>query len=346
MPKNVLYADDDAGLRRLVERGLGKDGIRVVAVENGEAALKALAAEEFDVVALDYYMPVLDGLATLARIHALPSHPPVVLVTGAQESRIAVAALKAGAFDYVVKDTQGEFIPLLKNALVQAAESMRMRRAKETAEAEVRIARDRAEALAEERAVLLSEVNHRVGNSLQLIAAFLNLQANGSANDEVKAALTDAMRRVMAVAQVHKRLYMSGDVQSVPVDQYLTALLDDLGQTAGQITLAAEPLDIDPDRAVAIGVIVNELVLNALKYAYPDTRGPIRVGLKRANGKRAVLSVEDDGIGHDLNVEPKSTGLGRTIVAAMAGKLGANLAYDPQHRGTRVVISFDVTRSA
>lgn len=344
MPKNVLYADDDPGLRRLVERGLDRDGIRVVAVENGEAALQALAAETFDVVALDHYMPVLDGLGTLERIQALPNPPPVVIVTGAEESRIAVNALKSGAFDYVIKDAQGEFLPLLKKALSQAAEAMRLRRAKEAAEAEVHAARDRAEALAEERAVLLREVNHRVGNSLQLIAAFLNLQANGSSSDEVKAALTDAMRRVMAVAQVHKRLYMSGDVQSVPVDQYLNAMLEDLSQTAGQITLAAEPLEIDPDRAVAIGVIVNELVLNALKYAYPESEGPIRVGLKRANGKRAVLSVEDDGIGHAPGVEPKSTGLGKSIVAAMAGKLGAKLDYDTQHRGTRVLISFDVAR--
>jgi two-component sensor histidine kinase/CheY-like chemotaxis protein len=342
MPKNVLYADDDAGLRRLVELGLGRDGIRVVTVEHGEAALEALGRESFDVVALDHYMPVLDGLSTLERIQAMPVHPPVVIVTGAQESRIAVAALKAGAFDYVTKDAQGEFIPLLKNAMFQAAEAMRLRRAKEAAESEVRAARDRAEALAEERAVLLREVNHRVGNSLQLIAAFLNLQAGGSDNPDVKAALTDAMRRVMAVAQVHKRLYMSGDVQSVPVDQYLIALIEDLAQTTGQITLAVEPLEIDPDRAVAIGVIVNELVLNALKYAYPDNGGPIRVGLKRANGKRAVLSVEDDGIGHDINVAPKSTGLGQKIVAAMASKLGAKLFYDPAHTGTRILISFDV----
>ena len=357
MPKKVLYADDDLGLRRLVERGLGKEGIRVVTVEDGEAALKALASEEFDVVALDHYMPGLDGLSALKRIQKMPSHPPVVIVTGAQESRIAVDALKSGAFDYVIKDVQGEFIPLLRNALYQAAESMRMKRAKEAAEAEVRAARDRPEALAEERALLLQEVNHRVGNSLQLIAAFLNLQAGNSASPEVKDALTDAMRRVMAVAQVHRRLYVSGDVQSVPVDQYLTALLEDLGQTTGQITLAAAPIEVDPDRAVAIGVIVNELVLNALKYAYPDNEGPVRIGLQRGSGELVILSVEDDGVGHALSSTPNpvgqrkvrgagrgtKTGLGKSIVAAMANKLGAELTYDPAHSGTRVVISFEIS---
>lgn len=344
MPKSVLYADDEPGLRRLVERGLGARGIRVVAVEDGQAALDALAKEAFDVVALDHFMPRMDGLKALERIHAMPNHPPVIIVTGAQDSAIAVAALKAGAFDYVLKDASGQFVPLLLAALTAAADSMRLRRAKEAAEAELREQRDKFEKLAAERALLLREVNHRVGNSLQLIAAFLQLQAGSSKTDAVKAALTDAMRRVMAVAQVHKRLYTSNDVQSVSVDQYLAALVDDLSHSdASMLSLDAEALELDPDRAVAIGVIVNELVLNAMKYAYPEQKGPIRVGLKRVNGKRAVLSVEDDGIGHDIKTKAKSTGLGRSIVGAMASRLGANVVYDPDHSGTRVMITFECT---
>lgn len=346
MPKNILYADDDAGTRRLVQRGLEAFGIRVVAVEDGQAALDALAAEEFDAVALDHFMPRLDGLGALERIQAMPNHPPVIIVTGMQDSAIAVAALKAGAFDYVVKDVSEQFVPLLRTALYNAVEAMRLRRGKEAAEAELRASRDRFETLAAERALLLREVNHRVGNSLQLIAAFLQLQASGSSSEEVTAALTDAMRRVMAVAQVHKRLYTSDGVQSVSVDQYLAALVEDLAHTddpdASPLTLAAEPLELDPDRAVAIGVIVNELVLNALKYAYPAQKGPIRIGLmKRGNGSHAELSVEDDGIGHDIMTLPRSTGLGRSIVGAMANRLGADVVYDEAHRGTRVVITFD-----
>jgi two-component sensor histidine kinase len=137
-------------------------------------------------------------------------------------------------------------------------------------------------------------------------------------------------------------------VQSVSVDQYLAALVEDLAKTDTSATpalsLAAEPIDLDPDRAVAIGVIVNELVLNAMKYAYPEEKGPIRIGLKRVNGKRAMLSVEDDGIGHDIKTLPRSTGLGRSIVGAMASRLGADVVYDQAHSGTRVVITFECTQ--
>jgi DNA-binding NtrC family response regulator len=185
MPRNVLYIDDDEGLRRLVSRALEREAIRVVSASDGESGLRALAAEEFDVIALDQNMPGLDGLATLARIHAIANHPPVIFVTGAQDSKLVVTALKEGAFDYVVKDAQGEFIPLLKATFQGAVEAMRLRRAKEAAEAEVRRARDRFETLAEERAVLLQEVNHRVGNSLQLIAAMLQMQSQASPGQEV-----------------------------------------------------------------------------------------------------------------------------------------------------------------
>lgn len=111
-------------------------------------------------------MPGLDGLATLARILAIANHPPVIFFTGVHDSKLIVTALKTGAFDYVVKDAQGEFIPLLKATFESAVEAMRLRRAKEAAEAEVREARDHFQTLAEERAVLLQEVSHRVGNSL------------------------------------------------------------------------------------------------------------------------------------------------------------------------------------
>src|SRR5665213_934663 len=130
MPRNVLYIDDDEGLCRLVTRTLDREGIRVVTSLNGEAGLKALAAEEFDVIALDQNMPGLDGLGTLERIHAIPNHPPVIFVTGEQDTKLAITALKGGASDYVVKDSTGEFIPLLKAAFQKVVESMRLRRAK------------------------------------------------------------------------------------------------------------------------------------------------------------------------------------------------------------------------
>jgi two-component sensor histidine kinase len=340
----LLFIDDDEALARLVQRGLTRLGLNVIHAASGQEGLDRIAQGGIDVVALDQYMPGLDGLETLERILAIPSAPPVVFVTAAQDSSIAVTALKAGAADYLVKDVHGDFIPLLQVAVDGALRQARLQKARDDAEAEVHAARDRFAALAAERELLLREVSHRVGNSLQIIASLLHLQANSSTQEDVKAALTNAMGRVAAVAQVHRRLYTSHDLKTVLLNQYLGALLEDLRRSAegdkmSRLTLTAEPIEVDPDRAVAIGIIVNELVMNAVKYAYPDGAGPIHVVLA-AQDDDVSLSISDDGVGLDARTDPRSTGMGQRIVAAMAAKLEATVERDSDHAGTRVVLRF------
>jgi two-component sensor histidine kinase len=340
----LLYIEDDDALARLVDRGLSRLGLKVVHAPTGARGLERLREGGIDVVALDQYMPEMDGLETLERIMAIPGAPPVVFVTASQDSSIAVTALKAGAADYLVKDARGEFIPLLQVAIDGALRQAAVQKARDQAEAEVHASRDRYAALAAERELLLREVNHRVGNSLQIIASLLHLQANSSTQEDVKAALTNAMGRVAAVAQVHRRLYTSQDLKSVLLNQYLDALLDDLRRSAegnrmSRLTLKAEPIEIDPDRAVAIGIIANELVMNAVKYAYPDGAGPIHVDL-RAEGGDLVLSISDDGVGTNGKIDPRSTGMGQRIVSAMAAKLEATVERDPNHAGTRILLRF------
>jgi two-component sensor histidine kinase len=340
----LLYIDDDEALARLVDRGMTRLGFKVIHASSGAKGLELVAHGGIDVVALDQYMPGLDGLETLQRILAVPNAPPVVFVTASQDSTIAVTALKAGAADYLVKDASGDFIPLLQVAIDGALRQSLLQKARDDAEAEVHASRDRFAALAAERELLLREVNHRVGNSLQIIASLLHLQANSSTQEDVKAALTNAMGRVAAVAQVHRRLYTSHDLNSVLLNQYLDALLEDLRRSAegnkmSRLTLNAQVIEIDPDRAVAIGIIVNELVMNAVKYAYPDGAGPIHVELT-AQGDALMLSIADDGVGLSARSDPRSTGMGQRIVSAMASKLSASVERDEAHAGTRIVMRF------
>ena len=340
----LLYIDDDEALARLVDRGLTRIGLKVVHAAGGQAGLERIAQGGIDVVALDQYMPGLDGLETLEQLLKIPDAPPVVFVTASQDSAIAVTALKAGAADYLVKDIHGDFIPLLQVAVNGALRQAALQKARDEAEAEIHASRDRFAALAAEREVLLREVNHRVGNSLQIIASLLHLQASSATQEGVKAALTNAMGRVAAVAQVHRRLYTSHDLKSVLLNQYLESLLEDLRRSAegnkmSRLTLRAEPIEIDPDRAVAIGIIVNELIMNAVKYAYPDGAGPIHVELKAQNDD-LLLTISDDGVGLDVKADPRSTGMGQRIVGAMAAKLEASVERDPAHSGTRVVVRF------
>lgn len=346
----LLYVDDDSDLARLVERGLKRHGFTVEHAADGTNGLARIQQGGIDVVALDQHMPGLDGLETLAEIQKIPGAPPVVFVSASQDSKIAITALKAGAADYLVKDTQGDFVTLLEVAAKSALEQALVRKARDDAEAEVHASRDRYAALAAEREVLLREVNHRVGNSLQIIASLLHLQANSTGDDDVKAALTNAMGRVAAVAQVHRRLYTSQDLKTVMLNQYLEALLEDLrrsteGNKMSRLTLKAEAVEIDPDRAVAIGIIVNELVMNAVKYAYPDGAGPIHVHLQSCQGG-LELAISDDGVGLQVKQDPRSTGMGQRIVHAMATKLEATAERDASHTGTRIVLRFQQSNPA
>lgn len=339
-PISVLYIDDDAGLRRLVERNLSRQGYEVVLAESGDDGLAKLRETRFDAVALDHFMPGKEGLDVLKDIVAMGDHPPVIYASGSDEGRIAIAALKSGAADYVIKDVGGVFIELLQNAIDTAVAQDRMRRQKAAVEREVREARDRAEAL-------LREVNHRVANSLALIGSFVFLQQKGLGPDQVqaRAALSDVQVRISAIAQIHRRLYTSHDVSLIDMETYLQGLMEELATaltadgTQRPIRLEAEPVRMATDRAVSLGVIVTELVTNAYKYAYaPGDAGEIRVALKQADDALSLI-VEDDGVGMADGETPKGTGLGTRIIRAMATSLQAVQSLDPAHRGTRVIVT-------
>lgn len=341
----VLLIDDDAGFGVLVRRDLERSGFAVEFAATGADGLARVQGGEIDAVVLDHHLPDQDGLTVLAQLRELDNPPPVIYLTGAQDSQTVVAALKAGAADYLIKDIQGEFLARLKADIQTGIASARLRRERDEAEAEVRAARDRYKALAQERALLLREVNHRVSNSLQLIASLLQLQSRGS-SPEVKQALIEAHNRVLAVSKVHRSLYTSENVQSVALHRYLEALTDDIRSAAGeagQFTLECDPIEIEPDRAVAVGVMVTELIFNARKHAYPNGSGPIRVRLKAITPHESLLSVEDDGIGITNGSAPGDggSGLGAVIVNAMSQKLGAAIHYEAKQPGTRVSVSFD-----
>ena len=263
-------------------------------------------------------------------------------MTGAQEGRIAVAALRAGAADYVIKDVSSDFTALLRNALEEAVTRRRLQRQHEEAQEQIRLARDRAEAM-------LREVNHRVGNSLQLGSSFMSLQLRHLVDEGARAALKESQARIEAVAHVHRRLYTSDDMSSVALDEYFDGLIVELrkslapGAGSPALTLKAQPLSVSTDQAVSLGVIVTELVTNAVKYAYgPGQGGEIRIVLEAdADKGRALLTVEDDGPGLGDGT-PKGTGLGARIVSAMASGLRSAVDFDPDHKGVRARLAFDL----
>jgi len=170
------------GLCRIVKKDFERGSYLVDIVQSGAEGIAKIQDARYDAVILDHHMPGQDGLETLEQIFTLGDPPPVIYVTGESEGRVAVAALKAGASDYVIKEASGDFLPLLRAAVAAAIEQREIRKAREQAEADLRASRDRFESLAAEREVLIHEINHRIANSLQLVNAFLRLQVNAATN--------------------------------------------------------------------------------------------------------------------------------------------------------------------
>ncbi|UYO00782.1 MAG: response regulator [Devosia sp.] len=335
---HVLYIDDDPGLARLIEKAMQRRGYLFSHAETAEAGLDLMRKGGIDVVALDHYLPTGTGLDVLNGMEGIEDRPSVVYCTGSAETAVAIAALKAGATDFVQKTLDADFMELLLAAIDHAIDRVKLNRAKAKAERDTQEARERAE-------MLLGEVNHRVANSLAMVAALVGLQANAVEDPEAKRALSETQARIQAIAGVHRHLYTSDDVRSVQVGDYLNGLIADIensiqsqGHTAS-IRVKVEPFNLPTEKVASLGVIVTELVTNAIKYAYAERDpGEVRVHMSRASGE-VHLAVEDDGIGWAGTGKPKGTGLGSRIVKAMAMSLDARVNYG-EGPGTKVIVTF------
>jgi two-component sensor histidine kinase len=340
-PVRLLYIDDDPALRRLVQRRLGTRGFEITLAADGHEGCTLARGGQFDVIAVDHHMPGMDGLQTLEQLLALPACPPVVYVTGADDGRLAAAALRAGADDYVVKTIGEDFIELLRSAFSQSLERVRLRRAKEQAERDLIASNERLGAL-------LREVNHRVANNLQMTMSFINMQASVLPEGEARNALLASQQRIGAIAHVNRHLYATGNVESVAMDDYLANLARDLTETwtspraPRHVVSRSDAVELPTDKAVTLGIVICELVANACKYAYEgDCAGEVRIVLGASEGTRMRLTVEDDGMGIGDTVETKGTGLGQRLVKAMARGLGATICAQAAKPGFRVSLEFD-----
>jgi two-component sensor histidine kinase len=175
----------------------------------------------------------------------------------------------------------------------------------------------------------------------------LALQSGQSAQAEVRRVVRDAQARLQIVAAVHERLHRSEDIRSVDLAAFLEGLCRDIergmqGENAVGVEVRAEPLTIGNDRAVPIALILNELLTNAIKYAYPDGRGVVRVRLETRAGGSAFLSVSDDGSGLPADFEMRrNRSLGFRIIEGLAQQMRGQFRVLEQARGAGFEIAFD-----
>lgn len=195
--------------------------------------------------------------------------------------------------------------------------------------------------------VLLQEVHHRVKNNLQVIISMINIQSRGLGTEDARAhaILRDCQQRIQSIALIHEKLYQSSSYVNVPFSEYVRGLTSELVSAMGVATVRLEfdleTVTLPVDRAIPTGLILNELVTNALKHAFVDgRRGVLKVGLKNLDG-RAKLIVADDGGGMKAITKPGAS-VGMRLIASLVRQLGGALETRDADGGLRVELDFEL----
>ena len=203
---------------------------------------------------------------------------------------------------------------------------------------------------AKRREILAREADHRIKNSLQLVASLLTLQRARLRDPQAVAALDEAIARVMAVAESHRALQQSADLRTISLEAMLTDLCGHVAQLSDTIAVGCScehGIELDAERAIPLGLIVSELVTNAFRHAYPDgQRGMVRLRAT-TTGESVEIIIADDGVGMDEADSGKDGSLGVTIVNSLVRQIGAELSVrSGQGQGTVVTLRLPMKEPA
>ncbi len=313
---------DQMAFKRLVkESDLPYDYSIAGSVSEAE---KILSLKKFEIVISDYLL----GDGTAFDVFDSIVDTPIIIVTGSGDEEIAVKAMKAGAYDYLIKDPKGNYLMMLpvtvENAIrrkkneelvkKRTAELVKTNKQLQMEIIERKKMEERINASLKEKEILLKEVHHRVRNNMQVIYGLFEIQSDYIRDKQCLDIIKGCQNQLMSIGLVHKILYKSEDLANIDFNGYIKSLagkiFDSYGISAERVGLK---IDIDAismgiDESIRCGLIISELVSNSLKYAFPDDKkGEIKIGLHTVGGEEVELAVSDNGIGIPENLDIKKT---------------------------------------
>jgi two-component sensor histidine kinase len=198
---------------------------------------------------------------------------------------------------------------------------------------------------------LLAEIHHRVKNNLAVVRGLLNMQLHVTTDETAKATLRESVNRVSAMALIHQKLYTKDNPDAIDMRKYADDLVKEIsssyhldGKPEPVIRTEIQDITLTLVRAVPCGLILNELLTNAFKHAFPDgKRGIINISIRRKEGleNHLELIVSDNGGGMPNNFDPVSSStLGITIVESLSEQLDGKFTYESSSQGTRMIVNF------
>ncbi|WP_244526795.1 tetratricopeptide repeat-containing sensor histidine kinase [Pseudozobellia thermophila] len=202
----------------------------------------------------------------------------------------------------------------------------------------------------QEKEFLLKEIHHRVKNNLEIVSSLLSLQAVGMEDENMLSKMRESQHRVQSMGMIHQKLYTGANLAAVEMKSYFTTLgeyiIDAFGATDRiQFEVPMPPLEVDVDMAIPIGLIVNELLTNSLKYAFVgNQKGKISVSLRKVDQK-FQLRVRDNGVGKNTHAKGESSGFGTQLIALLTKQLDGTMELNT-HGGTAISIQFQPGKAA
>ena len=293
---------------------LTKAGYEVRIAINGEVALESIRFHRPDLILLDIMMPGLSGFEVCEQLKAdeLTRNIPVIFISAMSDTADKVKGLMLGGVDYITKPFQEEEV------LTRVGTHLTLRKTQE----ELREKNGQLNTALQEKEVLMKEILHRTKNNMMMIRNLLSIQFADIEDERVLQMFKDTESRVKSMELVQKKLYQSKDFAKLDLKEYLHDLVHTIFSSfqvkLGKVSLRfdLESVIVPPDKAIPCGLILNELLTNALKYAFPGERtGEIRIALHTADDDRIELGFSDNGVGLPENLNPgKMDSLGMKLV--------------------------------
>ena len=349
----ILVVDDQPSQLLSHEAILRELGERLVTARSGREALQRLMDEDFAVILLDVNMPDMDGFETASLIHQHPrfEKTPIVFVTGAQPTTLdRLKGYRVGAVDYVEVPVVPEILRSKVAVFVDLNRKRRdLQRLNDALQAEIAQRRNAEEAVrhSREKEVLLQEIHHRVKNNLQIITSLLRMQSRAVQDPAFSEALRECQNRVASMALIHDKLYRARDLARVSFGEYVRDLTNNiltsyaLPARSVRVRLDIDDLSLSLDYAVPCGLILNELMSNCLKHAFPvGHSGTVYIGFHAEGEEELCLVVRDDGVGVPADVDlGRTSSLGWRLIRALVEQLGGVVQCQTAG-GTSVEIRF------
>jgi two-component sensor histidine kinase len=359
-PLRLLQVENSPSDAALTERALTKAGYTIYSerVATAFEMREALANQAWDLIVADYRLPQFDAKSALSLLHESGHDSPFIVVSGALGEELAVAMMRAGAHDYLLKQNLARLAPAVEREI----KDVRARRGRDVAERALNESEERLTeqgerlehqtTLLHQRETMLREIHHRVKNNMQVMSSLLSLQSRAASNPEISKMLEENQNRIQSMALLHEILYQSEDLAVVDFSKYLRRMVDHLFRSYGvdnrQIRLrtALDSVGLELDDALPSGLLISEVVSNSLKHGFPEGRkGEVRILLRRQSPATVLLVVSDNGVGFPDNLDwRKSRSLGLRLVQVLAQQLRGNLDIQSED-GTQVKLVFSASSS-